>query len=137
MNYYEKTKNEFTAYVNTVVERSAINYREKVRKFEAEIPVADITSLPSVEELLSFDDSLFFMEKDITYANIENLFTEERHYRAMKKLSDREKQILFLTVIEQKKGDEVAEIMKMTAENVWQIKTRAIKSFLKNLSSEQ
>jgi len=75
------------------------------------------------------------LEKDITHNNIENLFTSEKHYRAMKKLSDREKLVLFLTVIEENKAEQVAKIMNTTQENIRKIKSRAIKQFLHNLSN--
>lgn len=82
------------------------------------------------------DEFMFLFEKDITYDNIENLFTNEKYYRAMKKLSDKEKNVLFLTAIEEKSVGQVAEIMNTSKENIWQIKSRAIKKFLANLSDE-
>ena len=132
MNYATKTKIEFTAYANTVIKNFAINYRKTLRSAEKEISVADYASLP-VGELLSVDDSSFFMERDITYANIEMMFTDERHYRAMKKLSDNDKQILFMTIIEEMKAEQVSKILDITKDSVKTLKSRAIKRFLENL----
>jgi RNA polymerase sigma factor (sigma-70 family) len=135
MKYYAKARNEFTAYMKAVIRHSATDYKRKVIKsIEREISVADFTSVP---ELLSHDDSsfLFAEEKDITYANIEKLFVNEKYYRAMKRLSGREKLVLFLTIVEEKRAEQVAEIMNTTKENIKMIKSRAIKHFLNNLTN--
>ena len=136
MDYFEKTRNEFTAYIKTVIQNSAMDYKRKLWKsLKNEISVSGFDSLP--EELLSHDDSSFLLEKEITYSNIEDFFTNEKYYRAMKSLTDKEKLVLFLTVIEGKQAEQVAETMNTTKENIWQIKSRAIKNFLKNLASEK
>jgi len=119
--------------MKAVVRNSSTDYKRKLLKsIENEIAVVDFSSLP--KSLLSYDDSDFLLEKDITYADIENLFANEKYYRAMKRLSDREKLVLYLTVIEEKKAEQVAETMNTTTENIRKIKSRAIKNFLQNLS---
>jgi len=134
MDYFEKTRNEFTAYIKAVIQNSSTDYKRKLlRTIEKEISIADFENVP--QELLSCDDSSFLLEKDVTYANLEMLFTNEKYYNAMKKLTDKEKLILFLTVIEEKKAEEIAQIMNVTKDNVWQIKSRAIKNFLHHLSN--
>ena len=135
MDYFEKTKIEFTAYIKAVIQNAGADYKRKLLKsIEREISVSDFSSLP--QELLSYDDNSFFLEKDVSYSNIEDLFTSEKYYRAMKKLSDKEKLVLYLTVIEEKTADKIGEIMNTTKDNIWQIKSRAIKKFLNNLSNE-
>ena len=135
VNYYDKIRAEFTVYIKAVIQNSSTDYKRKLLKsIEHEISVADFSGLP--QELLSYDDNSFLLEKDTTYSDIENLFTDEKYYRAMKKLTDKEKLAIFLTVIEEQKAEKVAEIMNTTKENVWQLKSRAIKKFLKNLADE-
>ena len=135
MDYFEKTRNEFTAYIKVVIQNAGAGYKRKLLKsLEHEISVADFSSLP--KELLSYDNSSFLLETDIAYSNIEDLFTNEKYYRAMKKLSDREKLVLYLTVIEENRAEQVAKVMNTTKDNIWQIKSRAIKNFLQNLSNE-
>ena len=135
MDYSLKIKIEFTAYIKTVIQNSSTDYKRKLLKLiEHEISVADFMSLP--KELLFYDNS-FFLEKDVTYSNIENLFTNEKYYRAMKKLSSKEKSVLFLTVINEMRAEKVAEIMETTKDNIWKIKSRALKNFLHNLSNEK
>ena len=133
MDYSLKIKIEFTAFIKKVIQNSAKDYIRILKKTEKEISVADFASLP--KELLSCDDNSFLLEKDVTYSNIENLFTSEKHYRAMKNLSGKEKQVLFLTIIEEKTAEEIAKILNTTKENIWKIKSRAIKNFLNNLSN--
>jgi len=136
MNYFEKTRIEFTGFIKAVIRNASIDYKRKLLKsIEHEISVADFSNIP--KELLSYDDNSFLLEKDITYSNIENLFTNEKYYRAMKKLSDREKLVLYLTVIEEQKAEQVAKVMNTTKENIWQIKSRAIKNFLNSLSDKK
>ena len=80
---------------------------------------------------------LFLLEKGVTYDNIENLFTYEKYYRAMKKLSSKEKKVLFLTVVKEKSIGQVADIMGIAEEKVMLIKRIAIRNFLDNLSEEK
>ena len=135
MNYFEKTRHEFTAYIKAVIQNSSTDYKRKLLKsLKKEILVSDFSNLP--KELLSYDDSSFLLEKDIRYSKIEELFTNEKYYRAMKRLSDKEKSVLYLTIIKDKKAEEVAEILNITKENVWKIKSRAIKNFLNYLSNK-
>ena len=121
--------------MKAVVRNSSTDYKRKLLKsIENEIAVVDFSSLP--KSLLSYDDSDFLLEKDVTYENIENLFANEKYYRAMKRLSDKEKLVLYLTVIEERKAEQVAKTMNATKENIRKIKSRAIKNFLQNLSNE-
>ena len=132
MDYPTKTKIEFTAYIKTVIQNSATDYKRKLlRTIKNEISVDDFTSLPKA--LLSCDDGAFSQENDISYGDIEKLFANEKYYRAMKRLSDKEKLVLFLTVIEGQTAEQAAEIMNTTKDNIWQIKSRAIKKFLNSL----
>ena len=135
MNYFEKTQISFTAYIKAVIKNASTDYKRKlVKSIEREISVSDYSSIP--QELLSYDDSSFLMEKDVTASNIENLFTDEKYYRAMKRLSDKEKLVLFLMVIEEQRAEQVAKMLNTTKENIWKIKSRAIKKFLNNLTDE-
>lgn len=127
---YAKIRNEFTAYVQKVIRESSIDYVRKISRItKHEKVVADFIELP--ESLLSVDDSDFFVEKNISYANIETVFTSEKHYRAMKMLSDNEKLVIFLTVIEDKSAGQVADIMHTSKNTVWNLKSKAIKKFKK------
>ena len=130
-----KIKIEFTAYMKPVVQNSATDYKRKVlKRLEREVCVADFVTVS--KEPASVDSGSFSLEKDITYLNIEDLFSNARYYSAMKGLSDKEKMVLLLTVVEEKDTVQVAEMMNVSNENVWQIKSRAVKNFLKRLKNE-
>ena len=73
----------------------------------------------------------FLLGKGITWYNLEMLFTDEKHYRAMKSLSNTEKLIFFLTDILEKSMAESAAIMKVTEAEAEQIKEKAVENFLK------
>ena len=96
---YDKIKNEFTAYMKLVIQHASIDYKRKViRTMQQETAIEDFINVNVPKELLSCDDNSFLFEKGITYMNIESLFTNEKYYRAMKKLTDREKLVLYLSV---------------------------------------
>ena len=137
MNYSLRVKIEFTAYMKAVIQNSATDYKRKLLKsITHEISVADFSNVPN--ELLSvYDDGSFLLDDDIAYENIENLFENKKYYEAMKSLSDKEKLVIYLTVIQEHKAEQVAKIMNTTKENVRKIKSRAIKQFLSNLSDEK
>jgi len=97
--------------------------------------MSDLAGLPG--ELLSYDDSSFLLalEKGTKYSNTENLFENEKYYIAMKRLTDKEKYVLYQTIVEEKRAGQVAEMIRTTKENIWQIKARAIKHFLENITN--
>ena len=122
--------------MKVVIQNSSTNYKRKLMKsLGNEISVADYASLPN--ELLSYDDSSFLLETDITYSNIEEVFTSAAYYNSMKKLTDNEKMVLFLIAVEGKTTEEIAEIMNTTRANIWKIKSRAKMNFLKNLPNDE
>jgi len=136
MDNSQRIRNEFTAFIKTVIENTAINYKRKLLKtLEKEISIENFEILPI--ELLSCDDSSFLLEHGVKYTNIEDLFTDEKYYKAMKKLSDREKQVLFLSIVEEQRTEQIAKMLNTAKENIWNIKSRAIRNFLNNLENEK
>ena len=101
-----------------------------LKVIEHEISVAEFTSLP--KELLSYEDSSFLLDESVTYANIEDFFTDVRHYKAVKRLTDTEKLILFLTVVEERTEREVSELLNAPKKKIRNIKNRAIRKVRKN-----
>jgi len=122
--------------MRTFTRISGIEYRRKtIKKLDREILMSDLAGLPG--ELLSYDDSSFLLalEKGTKYSNTENLFENEKYYIAMKRLTDKEKYVLYQTIVEEKRAGQVAEMIRTTKENIWQIKARAIKHFLENITN--
>ena len=70
-----------------VIQNASTDYKRKLKPTYNEI-LTDFTSLS--EELLSDDDSSFFVEKCINYSNIEEYFSNKKYSMAVKNLSDKE-----------------------------------------------
>ena len=74
--------------------------------------------------------------ENVGYKHLEEVFTNEIHYEAMKKLPLIEKQALFVAVLECSDLEKACSDMKMTKTEVIEIKTKAINHFKDNVKKE-
>ena len=74
--------------------------------------------------------------ENVSYKHLEEVFTNEIHYEAMKKLPLIEKQALFVAVFECSDLEKACSDMKKTKTEVVEIKTRAINHFKDNVKKE-
>ena len=74
--------------------------------------------------------------ENVGYKHLEEVFTNEIHYEAMKKLPLIEKQALFVAVFECSDLEKACSDMKMTKTEVIEIKTKAINHFKDNMKKE-
>ena len=74
--------------------------------------------------------------ENVSYKHLEEVFTNEIHYEAMKKLPLIEKQALFVAVFECSDLEKACSDMKMTKTEVIEIKTKAINHFKDNVKKE-
>ena len=74
--------------------------------------------------------------ENVSYKHLEEVFTNEIHYEAMKKLPLIEKQALFVAVFECSDLEKACSDMKKTKPEVVEIKTRAINHFKDNVKKE-
>ena len=72
--------------------------------------------------------------KDVDYKHLEKIFTNEVYYKAMKKLSPKEKQVIYLLVFDSNDLEKVCLEMKKSKKDVIQIKANAIKHFKRNIN---
>lgn len=72
--------------------------------------------------------------KDVDYKYLEKIFTNEVYYKAMKKLSPKEKQVIYLLVFDSNDLEKVCSEMKKSKKDVIQIKVNAIKQFKRNIN---
>ncbi|MGN1299456.1 MAG: hypothetical protein ACI4UE_05715 [Candidatus Scatovivens sp.] len=76
-------------------------------------------------------------EKLLSYSidldHIEKVFTNEKYYKAMKRVPTLEKKVLYLIAVEEYKPSEVAYLLNKRTEQIRKLKKRAIKHFKKNL----
>ena len=74
--------------------------------------------------------------ENVGYKHLEEVFTNEIHYEAIKKLPLIEKQALFVAVFECSDLEKACSDMKMTKTEVIEIKTKAINHFKDNVKKE-
>ncbi|MBQ7410032.1 MAG: hypothetical protein IJW20_01455 [Clostridia bacterium] len=74
--------------------------------------------------------------ENVSYKHLEDVFTNEIYYEAMKKLPLIEKQALFVAVFESSDLEKACSDMKMTKKEVIEIKTKAINHFKDNVKKE-
>ena len=72
-------------------------------------------------------------EKQIDVEHLENIFTNEIYYRAMKNLLPIEKKVLYLSYYENWTLGEVCKILKKSKAEIIKIKSTAITHFKKNV----
>ena len=132
MNYYEKIKANFTSYIQKVIINEAINYKKKVTYIaNKEIHLSEELELT---ERIEHADILV---EEIDYTRLEDIFTNEDYFYAMKKLSYREKLVLYLTTIKDDSLKGVADLLGTSENNISKIKYRAKNKFLNNLKKEK
>ena len=74
-----------------------------------------------------------FEDIDVDAFHIENAFNDPKHYIAMKKIKNIEKEVLFLSILENLSDFEIAKELKISKEEVAKIKQSAISNFENNL----
>lgn len=72
-------------------------------------------------------------EKYVDSEHLENVFTNEIYYRAMKEIPKIEKQILYLSVYEYKTLNEICKTLKKTKREVKDLREKAVKHFRENI----
>ena len=70
---------------------------------------------------------------DVNINHLENIFHNEKYCKAMKKVSLKQRQVLYLLFVEEYNTKEVAKYFQTTTDNINKIKRKAIKNFKKNL----
>lgn len=84
--------------------------------------------------LLSVEDSdtFSFCYENYEYDKLENLFKNPKYIKAMKPLTNRQKLILHLSIVEEWNQKEIAEFIGVTIDSVKNTKSQAIQKFLRN-----
>lgn len=125
----------FTSYIIEIIKNTAINYKKK----KSYIINKEIQFLENIEiegEIINKENEINDEDLEkINYQELERIFTKKEYYNAMKKLEDREKLVLYLSVIKQFPLKKVAILLKTNANNISKIKYRAKNKFLKNIKN--
>lgn len=131
MKDYGKIKAKFTSFIVKVIENSSINYKKKL----AYTTKREIYLTKELEATVHINNNT--LDEKINYINLENVFTNDKHFCAMKRLNNKEKLVLYLTVIEELSLRKVAQLLDTTEDNVGMIKYRAKNKFKKYFESEE
>lgn len=133
MSNYKRIRISFTSFITKVIRNTAINYKRKINYISAkEMQIEeDIESLDILKSSSNY--IIDTLVEDINYMQLEKVFTSDKYSNAMRNLNDREKFVLYLTVIEELPLKVVANMLKITEDNVSKIKYRAKNKFLNNL----
>ena len=75
--------------------------------------------------------------ENVDYRYLENVFTNEIHFKAMKELPLKEKQVLYVVVVEASDLEKACDEMKMSKTEIIEIKTKAINRFKANVKKFQ
>jgi DNA-directed RNA polymerase specialized sigma subunit len=126
-------ENMFSAYVKQVIVRSRQKFEKSYRtRFQHEM----LTITGDIEELavdeVENDSEGFVLERctRFDYSNIENIFAEEKLYRAVKRLKMNFKLTLYLIYVVNKSETEVAEIMGVSRQRVNKVKRDALRKII-------
>ena len=128
----EEIIGSFTNFIVKLIINASKDYKKSMfKKSISEIPMS---SELETRVSLSINDKGIFcpFEDNIPYNKLENYLQNKNYYCAMKSLSDRQKHILYLSIVEQLSIKDISKLLKITENNVSKTKTLAIKTFLKN-----
>ena len=70
---------------------------------------------------------------DVDENHLENIFHNEKYYKAMKRVPIKQRQILYFLIVKEYSTNEVAKIFKTTSNNISKLKIKAIENFKRNL----
>lgn len=129
----QRIRASFTSFISKVIENTAINYKRKLNYIsKREIHLSEEMEIGGIIKSSNSNVTDTLIE-DIDYLELEKVFNNEEYANAMKQLNDREKLVLYLTIIEEISIKKVAIMLDTTEDNVSVIKYRAKNKFLKYL----
>lgn len=132
MEYYKKVKITFLSYFKQSLYNASVDYKRKQIKSKSnETSLDDSFDFKSLSRSCD-DDFLFLSDSLVTYDKLEKLFSNKKCYQSMKTLNERQKQVLYLTVVKQLPTEIVSTMTGLTKDNIRKTKERAIKTFIKN-----
>lgn len=119
----------FTSYVNKTIQFAKMNFERRNKKYSQHevLSLNDVDFLEeeNIEKLEDEDkiDESFDMDVD----SLENAFVDEKMYRITRKLTIKQKQVLYLKYVEDMTESRIANTLKITRQAVNKIKIAVIK----------
>ncbi len=124
-------KASFTKYINLVIRNTAINYFKKKRYRQSkETNLNEIINVPLSE---NDDGTIFLSKNEISYSDLEKIFSNHDYFNAMKSLTNKQKLVLYLTAVENYSSVEIAKILNISETTVRTTLYKAKEKFKKNL----
>ncbi|MDO5556638.1 MAG: sigma factor-like helix-turn-helix DNA-binding protein [Clostridia bacterium] len=127
----------FTSFITRIIANESLNYKKKMScRRKVELNLTD--GLVEKMSLSYFDKGIFrALEEKINYKKLENEMSDPRYYNAMKRLSDRQKLILYLNIIEDMSIKDVAIFIGVSENSISNSKSQAIKKFLESIRGDK
>ncbi len=133
-DYYSQVRIRFTSFIVKIIKNAALNYkkrRENIRKKET-----SNSEIIDNERTFNTEGLSFFVQENFDYKHLECYLSETKYYKAVKKLNEKQKKILYLRYIKNYNYKEIAKILRLKESSVRTIKSRAIKEINKTLNNE-
>ena len=124
----------FSHYLKKVLKGYAIKQKKKYQKNTEnnyELPDKEIVKLSYRKYLQNENEE--WENIDVDENHLENIFHNEKYYKAMKRVPIKQRQILYFLIVKEYSTNEVAKIFKTTSNNISKLKIKAIENFKRNL----
>ena len=130
-NSFEK---RFSVYLKKVLKGYAIKQKKKYQRNienNHELSDKEIVKLSYRKYLQNENEE--WENIDVDENHLENIFHNEKYYKAMKRVPIKQRQILYFLIVKEYSTNEVAKIFKITSNNISKLKIKAIENFKRNL----
>lgn len=133
-DYYSQVRIRFTSFIVKIIKNTALNYKKKRKN----ICKKETSNSELLENGRTFNTEVlsFFVQEKFDYKHLECYLSEPKYYKAVKKLNEKQKKILYFRYIKNYNYKEIAKILKLKESSVRTIKSRAIKEINKTLNNE-
>jgi RNA polymerase sigma factor (sigma-70 family) len=132
--YYYKIR--LISYLSKLIYFEAINYDKNARKIAYNFPlILDKTSKHGETSLVEQLSDSNIKPDFIEYIKMEDHISDYNLFKAITKLTDRQKEILFLTFIKDLNDTEVAQILRISQQAVTKTKNKALEKLRGELNA--
>ncbi|WP_145149655.1 sigma-70 family RNA polymerase sigma factor [Paenibacillus xylanexedens] len=122
---------KFVSYISTLLHFNSINFDKKIRKHNERYALV----LDDMEEsYIGYEDEKLL---ELNSYRLENQISDPNLHKFFLKLSEREKEILNFTFVEEKKDTEIAEKLGVSQQSVSKTRKNALKKLRNFLTKER
>lgn len=107
-----------------------ISLDDKENKLELDCKAYQVYLINTSEELKK-------QSKEVSLNHLENIFTNEMYYVAMKKVPKLERKVLYLSLYEERTLKSIQNYLRLSKKNVIRLKENGIKHFKENVAQYQ